>query len=77
MRVGDASEAAHAGDPAAGSGSLRAVIDVSTLGERTVWVDCDVIQADGGTRTRRSPAPMSPALALRELGRQRLLSGRR
>jgi ribonuclease PH len=31
--------------------SLRAVVDFRTLGERTVWVDCDVIQADGGTRT--------------------------
>jgi ribonuclease PH len=31
--------------------SLRAVIDMSRLGERSVWVDCDVIQADGGTRT--------------------------
>jgi ribonuclease PH len=31
--------------------SLRAVTDRQKLGERTVWVDCDVIQADGGTRT--------------------------
>jgi ribonuclease PH len=31
--------------------SLRAVTDLKGLGERTVWVDCDVIQADGGTRT--------------------------
>jgi ribonuclease PH len=31
--------------------SLRAVTDLSKLGERTVWIDCDVIQADGGTRT--------------------------
>jgi ribonuclease PH len=31
--------------------ALRAVIDRSKFGERTVWVDCDVIQADGGTRT--------------------------
>jgi ribonuclease PH len=31
--------------------SLRAVTDMSALGERTVWLDCDVIQADGGTRT--------------------------
>ncbi len=31
--------------------SVRAVIEMSKLGERTVWVDCDVIQADGGTRT--------------------------
>ncbi len=31
--------------------SLRAVVDLSSLGERTIWLDCDVIQADGGTRT--------------------------
>ena len=31
--------------------SLRAVVDFEQLGERTVWLDCDVIQADGGTRT--------------------------
>ncbi len=31
--------------------SLRAVIDLEGLGERTIWIDCDVIQADGGTRT--------------------------
>ncbi|HHV78745.1 MAG TPA: ribonuclease PH [Firmicutes bacterium] len=30
---------------------LRAVVDLNALGERTIWVDCDVIQADGGTRT--------------------------
>lgn len=31
--------------------SLRSVVDMSKLGERTIWIDCDVIQADGGTRT--------------------------
>ena len=31
--------------------SLRAIADLKSLGERTVWIDCDVIQADGGTRT--------------------------
>lgn len=31
--------------------ALRAVIDLEGLGERTVWIDCDVMQADGGTRT--------------------------
>lgn len=31
--------------------SLRSVTDLPALGERTVWIDCDVIQADGGTRT--------------------------
>ena len=31
--------------------ALRTVVDLEALGERTVWIDCDVIQADGGTRT--------------------------
>jgi len=31
--------------------SLRSVTDLSGFGERTIWIDCDVIQADGGTRT--------------------------
>ena len=31
--------------------SMRSVVDLETLGERTIWIDCDVIQADGGTRT--------------------------
>jgi len=31
--------------------SIRTVVDMTALGERTVWIDCDVIQADGGTRT--------------------------
>jgi len=31
--------------------SFRSVVDLAALGERTVWVDCDVLQADGGTRT--------------------------
>jgi len=31
--------------------SLRAAVDLGGFGERTIWVDCDVIQADGGTRT--------------------------
>src|SRR6266403_2271962 len=31
--------------------SLRAVVDLDKLGERTLWIDCDVIEADGGTRT--------------------------
>lgn len=33
------------------SRSLRSVVDLERLGERTIWIDCDVIQADGGTRT--------------------------
>ncbi|PYZ93674.1 ribonuclease PH [Salipaludibacillus keqinensis] len=31
--------------------ALRSVVDLDAIGERTVWIDCDVIQADGGTRT--------------------------
>jgi ribonuclease PH len=31
--------------------ALRSVVDLSAMGERTIWLDCDVIQADGGTRT--------------------------
>jgi ribonuclease PH len=31
--------------------ALRAVVNLNVIGERTIWVDCDVIQADGGTRT--------------------------
>ena len=37
--------------------SLRAVVDMEALGERTVWLDCDVLQADGGTRCAASAAP--------------------
>lgn len=31
--------------------ALRSIVDLDSIGERTVWIDCDVIQADGGTRT--------------------------
>ena len=31
--------------------ALRSIVDLEKLGERTIWIDCDVIQADGGTRT--------------------------
>lgn len=31
--------------------SMRAIVDMAALGERTIWLDCDVLQADGGTRT--------------------------
>jgi ribonuclease PH len=45
--------------------ALRAVVDLETLGERTVWLDCDVIQADGGTRTASiTGAFVAMALAL-------------
>jgi len=48
--------------------SLRAVIDLEALGERTVTLDCDVIQADGGTRTAAiSGAYVALALAMHRL----------
>jgi ribonuclease PH len=48
--------------------SLRAVYDLKALGERTVWLDCDVLQADGGTRTAAiSGAWVALALATRGL----------
>jgi ribonuclease PH len=51
--------------------SLRAVIDLKALGERTLWVDCDVIQADGGTRTASiTGAFVAVVEALRHLKRQ-------
>jgi ribonuclease PH len=46
--------------------ALRAVTDTTRLGERTIWMDCDVIQADGGTRTAAvTGACVALALALR------------
>ncbi|MGH9773520.1 MAG: ribonuclease PH [Candidatus Acidiferrales bacterium] len=48
--------------------SLRAVTDLQKLGERTVWLDCDVIQADGGTRTASiTGAFVALALALERM----------
>ncbi|SVE50379.1 uncharacterized protein METZ01_LOCUS503233, partial [marine metagenome] len=48
--------------------SLRAVVDMEALGERTVKIDCDVIQADGGTRTAAiTGAWVALALACRGL----------
>src|SRR5712672_3714587 len=48
--------------------SLRAVVDLGALGERTVTLDCDVLQADGGTRTASiTGACVALALALRQL----------
>jgi len=48
--------------------SLRAVSDLEKLGERTVWLDCDVIQADGGTRTASiTGAFVALALALERM----------
>jgi ribonuclease PH len=48
--------------------SLRAVTNLSALGERSVWIDCDVIQADGGTRTASiTGAFVALALALEKM----------
>jgi len=48
--------------------SLRAVADLEALGERTLWVDCDVLQADGGTRTCAvTGAYVALALAVKRL----------
>jgi len=48
--------------------SLRAVVDRKRLGERTLWIDCDVLQADGGTRTASiTGAYVALVLALRKL----------
>lgn len=56
--------------------SLRAVVPLESLGERTLWVDCDVLQADGGTRTASiSGAFVSVAIALARLDRRRALQG--
>src|ERR1041385_7280313 len=48
--------------------SLRAVVDLEKLGPRTMWVDCDVLQADGGTRTASiTGASLAVAIACRKL----------
>src|SRR6266852_855608 len=54
--------------------SLRSVLKLETLGERTVWLDCDVIQADGGTRTASiTGAFVALVLALQHLREKDLL----
>jgi ribonuclease PH len=50
--------------------SLRAVTDTVALGERTIWIDCDVLQADGGTRT----ASITGGFAALALACQRLVA---
>jgi ribonuclease PH len=50
--------------------SLRGVIDFQALGERTVWIDCDVLEADGGTRT----AAITGGYVALELALRRLVS---
>jgi ribonuclease PH len=56
--------------------ALRGVVDLSRLGERTITVDCDVIQADGGTRTASiTGAYVALARALKKYGMAHLLTG--
>lgn len=50
--------------------SLRAVVDLKSLGQRTMWVDCDVLRADGGTRT----ASITGAAVAAEMAFQRLIA---
>jgi ribonuclease PH len=50
--------------------SIRAVVDLEKVGPRTIWVDCDVLQADGGTRT----ASITGAYVALQLAVQRLIS---
>jgi ribonuclease PH len=54
--------------------SLRSVTNLPALGERTIWIDCDVIQADGGTRTASiTGAYVALALALEGLRKREVL----
>ena len=54
--------------------SLRAVMDLEKLGPRTIWIDCDVLQADGGTRTTAiTGASLALAVACRKLVREKKL----
>ncbi|HNC24054.1 MAG TPA: ribonuclease PH [Opitutaceae bacterium] len=55
--------------------SLRAVIDLQKLGENTLWIDCDVLQADGGTRTASiTGAYLATRLAIQRLLDQKVLA---
>ena len=55
--------------------ALRAVVDRKVLGPRTLWVDCDVLQADGGTRTAGiTGAYVALALALLKLREKRIVT---
>jgi ribonuclease PH len=52
--------------------SLRAVVDLEKLGPRTIWIDCDVLQADGGTRTAAiTGASLAVAIACRKLAKEK------
>jgi ribonuclease PH len=52
--------------------SLRAVVDLERLGPRTMWVDCDVLQADGGTRTAAiTGSSLAVAIACQKLAEEK------
>ncbi len=53
--------------------SLRAVVDLKKLGQRTLWIDCDVLRADGGTRT----ASITGACVAVEMAFQRFIAARK
>jgi ribonuclease PH len=55
--------------------SLRAVLDLQKLGENTLWIDCDVLQADGGTRTAAiTGAYLAARLAVQKLVDQKKIA---
>jgi ribonuclease PH len=55
--------------------SLRAVVDLEKLGARTMWIDCDVLQADGGTRTAAiTGASLAVAVACRKLAEEKKIA---
>jgi ribonuclease PH len=55
--------------------SLRAVVDLEKLGARTMWIDCDVLQADGGTRTAAiTGASLAVAVACKKLEEEKKLN---
>jgi ribonuclease PH len=55
--------------------SLRSVVDLKSFGKRTIWIDCDVIQADGGTRTAAITGSfVALAEAFRLLGKKKVLT---
>ena len=54
--------------------SLRTIVDMEKMGERTVWIDCDVIQADGGTRCASiTGAFIALALAFKKLKKEKVI----
>jgi ribonuclease PH len=56
--------------------ALRGVVDTSKVGDRTITIDCDVLQADGGTRTASiTGGYIALALALRKIGAEKALEG--